>query len=135
MKLIINPTVHNKTTIVLDEGGLFYSRSFSSGFGEKDKLLKEINLFLKKKNTTIKDLRGIGVVLGSGPFTALRMGVVIANTLGYALNLKTAGIKLAEFKSEKEMVEKFRSRFKKSKGFKILEPFYGRPPNITKPKR
>ncbi|PIS42593.1 MAG: tRNA (adenosine(37)-N6)-threonylcarbamoyltransferase complex dimerization subunit type 1 TsaB [Candidatus Kerfeldbacteria bacterium CG08_land_8_20_14_0_20_40_16] len=135
MNIIINTSVQNQTTIVLDGGGLFYSHSFSSEFHQSEELLKEIDLFLKKKKVSLKALKGIGVVLGPGPFTALRMGVVAANTLGYALNIKTAGLKQNKFKTTKEMVERFRSKFKKARGFKILEPFYGRTPNITKSKK
>lgn len=135
MNIIINTSVQNQTTIVLDGGGLFYSHSFSSEFHQSEELLKEIDLFLKKKKVSLKALKGIGVVLGPGPFTALRMGVVAANTLGYALNIKTAGLKQSEFESLEDMVKKFRSKIKKAKSFKILEPFYGRAPNITKPNK
>lgn len=135
MILFINTTDPKKTTIVLDKGGHFFSHEFKSEFHQTEKLLREIDSFLKKKKIHLKSLKGIIAVSGPGPFTALRIGVIVANTLGYSLNIKIAGLKQQEFSSVKDMVEKGRVKLKKAKGFRILKPYYGKEPNITVSKR
>lgn len=131
MILLINTADPNNTEIILDNGIDFFSHQFKTEFHQSEKLLKEIDLFLRKRKITLQDLKGIVTVLGPGPFTSLRIGVVVTNTLGYALNIKTAGLKKQEFSSVKELVEKGREKIKSAKSFKILEPFYGKKPNIT----
>lgn len=54
-----------------------------------DKLIKEHNL-------TLKDLTGIEVNQGPGSFTGLRVGITIANTLGYLLQIPVNGKKTGE---------------------------------------
>lgn len=131
MILFINTSIQNITTIILSEEKHFYSHTFRSEFHQSEKLLKEIDAFLKKRKKTVQDLQGIVAVIGPGPFTALRIGVIVANTLGYALNIKIVGIKQSEFSSIADLIKKGRARLKKARGFKILLPFYGREPNIT----
>lgn len=135
MILLINTTNPQKSTIILANGNHFFAHTFSSEFHQAEKLLKEINSFFKKRKVSLKSLKGIVVVLGPGPFTALRIGIIVTNTLGYTLNLKTAGLKQNEFSSLEELVKKGRAKLKKVKGFKILQPYYGQKPNITKPKK
>lgn len=49
---------------------------------------------LKEHELTLKDLTGIEVNPGPGSFTGLRVGVAIANTLGYLLQIPVNGQKV-----------------------------------------
>ena len=63
---------------------------------------------------------GIGVVVGPGSFTALRISVAIANTIGYVLKIPLYGFKKTE-----------KIDFNKKRAQKQLKPFYNKKPNIT----
>ncbi len=79
----------------------------------------------------LKTLKGIVVVSGPGPFTALRIGVATANTLAWALNIPIVGYALDEFKDIQELAKIAENKIKKAKRGVIIEPFYGKEPNIT----
>lgn len=135
MILFINTSQAEQATLMLDDGRRVFEHSFATGFNRTDTLLKHINIFLIKRKLKAKDLEGVVVVTGPGPFTSLRIGVIVANTLGYALNIKVVGIKATEFRSDDMLAKKGKAMLKKVKGFQIVEPFYGKAPNITKPKK
>ncbi|MBU0613131.1 tRNA (adenosine(37)-N6)-threonylcarbamoyltransferase complex dimerization subunit type 1 TsaB [Patescibacteria group bacterium] len=135
MILFINTSQAEEATLLLDDGKRIFNHSFATGFNRTDTLLKHISVFLTKRKVETKELEGIAVVTGPGPFTSLRIGVVVANTLGYALNIKVVGIKATDFKSDDMLVKKGKALLAKAKNFQIVEPFYGRAPNITKPKK
>lgn len=54
-------------------------------------LLPMIDKILKKNKLTFKDLTAVEVNVGPGSFTGTRVGVAVANTIGYALNLPVNG--------------------------------------------
>ena len=56
-------------------------------------LLPMIVKILKKNKINFSDLTGVEVNVGPGSFTGTRVGVVVANALGYALNLPINGKK------------------------------------------
>ncbi|MBU2236272.1 tRNA (adenosine(37)-N6)-threonylcarbamoyltransferase complex dimerization subunit type 1 TsaB [Patescibacteria group bacterium] len=135
MILFINTSQAEEATLLLDDGKRIFEHSFATGFNRTDTLLKHISVFLTKRKVETKELEGVVVVTGPGPFTSLRIGVVVANTLGYALNIKIAGIKSTEFNSDDMLVKKGKALLADAKNFQIVEPFYGKAPNITKPKK
>lgn len=59
---------------------------------KSQKLLGFINEVLEKENLKFSDIGEIEVALGPGSFTGLRVGVSVANTLGYALGIKVNGL-------------------------------------------
>lgn len=54
-------------------------------------ILPLINEILQKHSLTLNDLTSITVVTGPGSFTGLRVGVAIANALGYLLTIPVNG--------------------------------------------
>lgn len=57
-------------------------------------LLPLIEKVLKKNNLEFKDLTGIEVETGPGSFVGLRVGVSVANALGFALGIPVNGKKM-----------------------------------------
>ncbi|MCY4088675.1 MAG: hypothetical protein OXF49_00900 [Candidatus Saccharibacteria bacterium] len=92
-------------------------------------LLKQIVIFLKSNNLALSDLRGLGVFAGPAGFTDLRVTHVIANTLAYSLQIPITN---AQTKTWQEQCFK---ALRQGQNFKIIKPFYGRLPTITKPKK
>ena len=80
-----------------------------------EKLLETLELHLKDHGKTWKDLKKITFMSGPGSFTGLRIGSSIVNTLSHELN-----IPLYDHKGIKHQ---------------IILPDYGRPANISQPKK
>lgn len=60
---------------------------------QSQELLPKINSLLKKNHRGLKDLKAIVVWQGPGSLTGLRVGVSVANSLAWSLNIPVIGIK------------------------------------------
>ncbi len=122
MILYINTTEDKSTKIeiCLEKDGQVVARSvFGAKYMQAEKLLPGIEKLLKKKSLLLSDLKKIKVENRGGSFTAVRIGVVTANTLAYTLGIAVNGM----------------DDSKKKKGkINIVIPSYDREPNITKKK-
>jgi len=133
MILIINTADQKQVFIgLVKKDKLVAKKKFQAQYQQAEKLLVEIDKLLSAKSYQLKAIKGIAIVIGPGPFTALRIGVITANTLAWALSIPVAGIKLTEFKNINELVKISEKRIKKAKVGTIIKPFYGKEPNITK---
>lgn len=97
----------------------------------------KLDKLLGQNDLKYQDLDSIVIVRGPGSFTGLRIGVVIVNTFSYALGIETAGVILSppSFPRRRESLEEIYNNGKKDlKNGQIIEPFYGREPNITQKK-
>jgi tRNA threonylcarbamoyladenosine biosynthesis protein TsaB len=136
MILFINTAEQNKIFVALVKENKLKSKLELKGeFHQSKKLLPLIERLLKKNKIKLGDLSGIIVVSGPGGFTSVRIGVVTANTLGFALGIPVAGIRKVEGATVKELIREGLKRLKKVKVGEIVLPFYGKEPNITKPKK
>jgi len=86
---------------------------------QAEKLLPAIDKLLKSSKLRLRNLNGIEVENRGGSFTSLRIGVVTANALAYALNIAVIG------KGKANVVKS------KKKKFNIVGPLYDREPEIT----
>jgi len=132
MYLIINTTDDKKTEVILAKGeDGFKIKTVDGERRQSEKLLLTIEKILKENKTSLAKIKGIGVVSGPGGFTSVRIGVVVANSLAYALGKEVYGLKLSEFKNYNELVEKVFKAFKNNKAKKIVLPYYDKEPNIS----
>jgi len=112
-----------------DDKALWYSEeSFLGG--------RELNsLIMKKLDKTFQTkLSGIIVAAGPGSFTGLRIGMSVANTLAYTLDVPI--VSPQETKSTEDLLQKGLTMLK-SAGSQYVSPavpHYGAEPHITKPK-
>lgn len=106
-------------------------------------LLPKIKWFLNKNDVQTRQITGVIVYLGPGSFTSLRIGVTAVNILAYSLNIPVVGVKEEEAGNRRheagdndleELLEMGLKKLKKAKVGEYLVPFYGKEPNITKPK-
>ncbi len=120
MILHINTTEKDKIEVVLKgDNGLMARKKVSARFTQAEKLLPLIDKILRENKFGLKDIKLIKVNNDGGSFTALRIGAVTANALGYALKIPAAsesGIGDLKFGRKK---------------FSIVEPMYDKEPNIT----
>jgi len=133
MILVINTADSENVFIGLAKGNeSIVKKQFKAKYQQSEKILPEIEKMFRAVGHGPRDLKGIIAVLGPGPFTALRVGIVTANALSYALRIPAVGLKLTEFKNSEELVQKGLAKLKGQRGVRILTPFYGQLPNITK---
>lgn len=88
-----------------------------------------IEEMLKTQNKGWEDLRGVVVFRGPGSFTGLRIGITVANTIGYGLNVPVIG----------EIGEDWQvnalKRLANQENDNIILPYYGSDARITQPKK
>jgi len=87
MKLYIDTSKREEITVSLD-GEVFKTNSKKQ---KSQRLLPFIDEVLKKKKLSLNDLTEIEVNTGPGSFTGLKVGVSVAQALGWALNISVNG--------------------------------------------
>lgn len=140
--LYINTSGDNAQIGLITESQASFSK-FKSQNRLSDFLLGKIQKLLLKNKTDMKKLDAIAVFKGPGSFTGLRIGIATANALAFSLNIPQIEISGSEQKDLPStlqnkalgLAEIIRKKFQKKFFKKIVVPFYGKPPNITKPKK
>ena len=117
MELYIDTTEKTVVKIALKAGDSVFEKSFSVDFDHAEKLLPEISRLLKHSGFKPSDIKSIRVNNAGGTFTSLRIGVVTANALAFALGVPI-------FCTD--------GKAKKVAGIEIVTPAYDGEPNITK---
>jgi len=119
MNLHINTTAHDEIILKLEKDDKFLAiKKIKAPRTQAEKLLPAIDKLLSSKNIKLSQLKKIIVASYGGSFTSLRIGVITANALAYALNIPV------------EAEEKNQKNIKKFSGYSIVEPIYDREPNI-----
>jgi len=87
MKLYIDTSSSEKIIVGLDE------KKFETEAkkGASQRLLPFIVELIEKKGKKLEDIKEIEVNTGPGSFTGLRVGVSVANALGWALGIPVNG--------------------------------------------
>ncbi|MCG2701222.1 hypothetical protein L6267_03590 [Candidatus Parcubacteria bacterium] len=120
MTLYINTTQGHNIEVAIKKGDkILAKKKFSAKFRQAEKLLPEIKKILDKSMLKLSNIEKIQVVnegTDKTSFTALRIGVVTANALGYALGVPVIGCRMSDVGCRK---------------FNIVKPIYCKEPNIT----
>lgn len=128
MTLSIDTTYNNEILIILKSGRdlILAKKKLKAPFKQAEKLLPAIEKLLvgARRGALLSDIKKIEVANSGGSFTALRIGVVTANALAYALGISVSG----SLGASKTVRSGRRS-------FKVIEPIYDREPEITAKKR
>ena len=136
MILVINTIVGGRLLYCLvNKKGVIISQDITVGYKQAEKFLPLLDNLLKSNKIKINSIKEIIVAVGPGGFSSVRLGMIMANTLSYSLNIPAVGLKTAEFKNLAELINKGFNKLKGKKGFNLIKPFYGKPPNITKSKK
>ena len=121
MKLTIDTT--NNTQVILTlvgSDGAVVASSVTEAFRQQgEKLLPAVARLLKKRKLELKDLDSIEVANGAGNYSSLRIGIVTANALAYALNIPVTDQQGKSLAKE---------------GLQLVEPVYTGEPNIGQAK-
>jgi len=92
MLLFIDTSDNSRTIVGLEKDLL----EQPTGPDKSQQVLSLINQILKKNKKTLKDLTAIEVETGPGSFTGLRVGLAVANALGWALKIPINNKKIGD---------------------------------------
>lgn len=87
MKLFIDTS--DSENIIVGVGDKRFEAKAKDGASQK--LLSFIDEVLRKEGVSLKDIKEIEVNPGPGSFTGLRVGLAVANALGWALKIPVNG--------------------------------------------
>jgi tRNA A37 threonylcarbamoyladenosine modification protein TsaB len=121
MRLYINSIKNNSTDIqveLIKDGRILIEKNEQAPYRQSESLLPLIQKTLDESKVDIKDIKEIEVENDGGTFTSVRIGVTVANALGYAWGVPVKGSSSRDM--EKEL-----------NGMTITRPVYNREPNIT----
>ena len=85
--LFIDTTDNKEIKVGLDVNGKKYLHDQPVTRQKAQIVLPLIEKLLKEQNLTITDIKEISVNEGPGSFTGIRVGLTIANTLGFLLKI------------------------------------------------
>lgn len=91
-------------------------------------LHQKIAELLEKNGKSLKDVQGIACYKGPGSFTGLRIGLTVANTLAYGLQVPMAGATGEHWQTTAA------KKLAAGEGEAIVLPEYGADVHITPPK-
>ena len=91
MQLSIDTTKREEVKVELIDGKKLKDKIVIKQQLGSQALLPAIVKILKKNKISFKDLSGVNVIPGPGSFTGTRIGVAVANTIGFALKIPVNG--------------------------------------------
>ena len=107
-------------TVALKNGEDIYEKEKVSEYKHSVFTMPMIEELFKESNTDIKDLKKIIVVNGPGSFTGIRIGLSIAKTIAYALNIEINTISsLTAYLISNDNGKKRKAVIEDSKGYYI----------------
>jgi len=95
-RLVIN-TATDELFIALQKGEDSFSHSINSVMHHNETMLTEIDKLLKANNLSIRDIDELGVVIGPGSFTGIRVGIATVKAFRDALKIKAKGINCLDY--------------------------------------
>lgn len=90
--LFIDTANNEEVIVILTIQGKSHILKEKVGRQKAQAVLSLLNTLLQKNNLLLKDIAKISVNPGPGSFTGLRVGIAIANTLGFLLNIPVNGM-------------------------------------------
>jgi len=134
MILIIDTADSNKAFLGIWEDAWLQKYEWLAGRDLSADILVELQKLFFDANKDLKNIIGIIVNAGPGSFTGLRIGISVANTLAYSLDVPIIGVSMTT--DDREPLEVDQKKIIKMNGFaQPVIPEYGREPNISVPKK
>lgn len=81
---------------VVDGGRVLAEVNYPAATSSIEKITLNIDDVLRRADLALADIRGIGVGLGPGSWTGIRIGVTVGKMLAFSLNIPVAGVSTLE---------------------------------------
>lgn len=135
--LLIDSAHEERVRVALKSGEeTIAAEEFAAKYRQAETLLPAIAELLKQTRRKLSDISRIEVADEGGTFTALRIGIVTANTLGFALGVPVKPVpKSPPGEGCHVPVTGRVVRRKAGQQFDVVLPQYDQEPNITKQKQ
>ncbi len=114
---------------IIDGDGTTHEYSWHAMRALSDELLQKIRDLLQAQNIDWKDISGVIVYKGPGSFTGLRIGVTVATTLAYSLDVGVVGT------TQDHWIEDGQALLASNPYARSVQIEYGQEANITRPKK
>lgn len=89
--LSIDTAQREKTLVQIEIDNQLYQIVIDSSEQKSQVVLSQIDKLLREHNLSLSDIVEVSVNTGPGSFTGLRVGVAVANTLGFLLDVPVNG--------------------------------------------
>ncbi|OGY54610.1 MAG: hypothetical protein A2951_02990 [Candidatus Buchananbacteria bacterium RIFCSPLOWO2_01_FULL_56_15] len=100
-------------------------------YRQAQRLLPAIDALRRTTKLPLSGLTGVMLVSGPGPFTALRVGVLTANTIAWVLRLPLVGVRKTVGANFETLIAQGLAKLKNISAPVMVEPYYGQAPNVT----
>ena len=94
--LFIDSATANLVVAIIDNGKLIYFYNNNDNHDISTKMMPVLSLAFNKTSLKVNDIDKIFVVVGPGSFTGIRVGLTVAKTIAYALNIPIVPISSLE---------------------------------------
>lgn len=91
--LFIDTSLRDRALIAIEKDGTRFEKESTSRVLKSQMVLPLIEDILSEHALTLQDITAIQVASGPGSFTGLRVGITVANALGFLLNIPVNGKK------------------------------------------
>ncbi len=92
LALALETSGRDGSLALVDDGALLDHRLFPHGLKHAAELIPLIDESFRRQGRTPRDLRAVFVSVGPGSFTGLRIGVTVAKTLAFALDIPIVAV-------------------------------------------
>lgn len=128
--ILVLRTDSPKTYVALyKDGDEVAVKEWEAGRSLSDYLLQVIQDLCASKEVSMQDLQGVIVYEGPGSYTGLRIGISVANAIGYASNIPVVGV------TGDDWISAGQSKLSEQQSFSPVTPQYGGDPHITQQKK
>ncbi len=134
MELFLDSTLSGCWYLGLEKGRRRIAERVPFVYAQQEDVLLQLQRFLKRYGVKPSDLHALVVTHGPGRFTGLRVASVIANILHAQHGARLFAVRAARVPIE-DPVRHITDMARRARSVHTLSPFYGKAPNITKPKR
>jgi len=94
--VLVIDTSGNEGSLCLGRKGKVFDIKRLLPYSSSESIFPALDKLIGENNLKIRDLQGIIVNLGPGSFTGLRIGLSLAKSLSFSLNLPLAGVSLLD---------------------------------------
>lgn len=92
----IDTSGYSNAVGVVDGGRVLADRAYDARTDSLEQIVANIDAVLKEAGLTISEVAGIGVGLGPGSWTGIRVGVTVGKILAFSLGKPVAGVSTLE---------------------------------------